>query len=60
MPSSGNTSSSESTKVGTTDMDDLITQEFETIKNSSLSERDKNKEFQKLLKLKKSYENYGK
>ena len=60
MPSSGDTSSSESTKVGTTDMDDLITQEFETIKNSSLSEGDKNKQYQKLLKLKKSYENYGK
>ena len=60
MPSSGNTSSSESTKVGTTDMNDYLTQEYETIKNSSLSEGDKNKEFKKLLKLKKSYENYGK
>jgi len=60
MPSSGDDSSSGSTTVGTTDMDDLITQEFETIKNSSLSEGDKNKQYQKLLKLKKSYENYGK
>jgi len=60
MPSSGNTSSSESTQVGTTDMSGYIKQEFEAITNSSLSEKDKNKEIKKLLKLKKSYENYGK
>ena len=60
MPSSGDTSSSESAKVGTTDLTDFIKQEYETITNSSLSDRDKKKQFEKLLKLKKSYDNLGK
>ena len=54
MPSSGDTSSSESATVGTTDLGELIQQRYETIKNSSLSDRDKKKQFEKLLKFKES------
>ncbi len=54
MPSSGDTSSSESATVGTTDLGELIQQRYETIQNSNLSEKDKKKQFEKLLKFKKS------